>query len=70
MLAIDGLGRMFYVYPPLPFQLLPFIAAYSAIAEVPQQLWLEVMGLNNQRWKEQARAADEWRTARCNQHAW
>lgn len=59
LLAIDGLGWMFYLYPPLAYHLFPFIAAASALAEFPLQLWLIVMGVNAQRWKEQASAAGE-----------
>jgi Domain of unknown function (DUF4386) len=54
LLAIDGLGWATYMYPPLASYLFPFIAAASALAEIPLQLWLVVMGVNPQRWKEQA----------------
>ncbi len=54
LLAIDGLGWMTYLYPPLAYHLFPFIAAASALAELPLQLWLLVVGVNDQRWKEQA----------------
>jgi hypothetical protein len=50
---------MTYLYPPLAFHLFPVIAAASALAEIPLQVWLIVMGVNDQRWKEQARAAGE-----------
>jgi hypothetical protein len=58
LLAIDGLGWMIYLHPPLAIQLFPFIAAASALAEFPLQLWLLVFGVNAQRWKEQASAAE------------
>ena len=54
LLAIDGLGWAIYMYPPMANHLFPFIAAASALAEIPLQLWLVVMGVNPQRWKEQA----------------
>ncbi|HYN14741.1 MAG TPA: DUF4386 domain-containing protein [Terriglobales bacterium] len=57
LLAIDGLGWMIYLSPPLAIHLFPFIAGASALAEIPLQLWLIVMGVNEQRWKEQASAA-------------
>jgi Domain of unknown function (DUF4386) len=57
LLAIDGLGWMTYVYPPLASNLFPFIAAASALAEIPLQLWLAVMGVNADRWKDEARAS-------------
>jgi hypothetical protein len=57
LLAIDGLGWMTYVVPPFATHLFPFIAATSAVAELPLQLWLIIMGVNAQRWNEQAIAA-------------
>lgn len=63
LLVIDGLGWMMFLVPPFAFQLfIPYIAGASAIAEIPLQLWLIVMGVNAQRWREQASAAGEWRT--------
>jgi Domain of unknown function (DUF4386) len=59
LLAIDGLGWVTYVAPPLATHLFPFIAAASALAEIPLQLWLIVVGVNVQRWKKQASAAGE-----------
>jgi uncharacterized protein YhhL (DUF1145 family) len=56
LLTIDGLGWMIYAHPPLAIHLFPFIAAASGIAEIPLQLWLIIMGVNAQRWKEQATA--------------
>ena len=58
LLAIDGLGWMTFMVPPFAIRLFPFIAAASALAEIPLQLWLVVMGVNDQRWKEQASAAE------------
>jgi hypothetical protein len=58
LLAISGLGWVTYLYPPLAYYLfLPYIAAASALGEIPLELWLIVMGVNAQRWQEQARAA-------------
>lgn len=57
LLAISGLGWVTYLYPPLAHRVYPFIAAASAIGEIPLELWLIVMGVNTQRWKEQASAA-------------
>jgi hypothetical protein len=59
LLAIDGLGWMLYVSPPLAYHLFPFIATASAVSEIPLQLWLIIMGVNEQRWKEQARTTGE-----------
>jgi hypothetical protein len=57
LLAISGLGWVTYLYPPLAHRVYPFIAAASALGEIPLELWLIVMGVNAQRWKEQADAA-------------
>ncbi len=57
LVVISGLGWMTYLSPPLAHHLYAFITAASAIGEIPLELWLIVMGVNAQRWKEQARAA-------------
>jgi hypothetical protein len=58
LLAISGLGWMTYLSPPLAMRLFfPYIVAASAFGEIPLELWLIVMGVNAQRWKEQAGAA-------------
>ncbi len=59
LLAISGLAWVTYLYPPLAHRVYPFIAAASALGEIPLELWLIVMGVNVQRWKEQASAAVE-----------
>jgi hypothetical protein len=52
------LGFVTYLYPPLAYHLfIPYLAAASALGEIPLELWLIVMGVNAQRWKEQASAA-------------
>ena len=56
LLAISGLGWVTYLYPPLANYLWPYIAAASALGEIPLELWLIVMGLNAQKWFEQANA--------------
>jgi len=56
LLAIDGLGWMMYVYPPFAHAVFPVIAGASAVAELPLQIWLLMMGVNSERWKEQAGA--------------
>jgi hypothetical protein len=59
LLAIDGVGWVLFLSPPLAITLFPFIAAASGLAELPLMLWLLVKGVNPQRWKEQASAARE-----------
>jgi hypothetical protein len=58
LLAISGLGYVTFLYPPLAYHLFfPYITVASALGEIPLELWLIVMGVNAQRWKEQAIAA-------------
>jgi hypothetical protein len=57
LVMISGLGWVTYLYPPLANYLSLYIAAASALGEVPLELWLIVKGVNVQRWKEQASAA-------------
>jgi Domain of unknown function (DUF4386) len=58
LLAISGLGWVIYLYPPLAYHLfIPYIASASALGEIPLEFWLIVMGVNVERWKEQASAA-------------
>jgi Domain of unknown function (DUF4386) len=59
LLAISGLGWVTYLYPPVAYHLfMPYIAAASALGEIPLELWLIVMGVNEQRWKEASTAAE------------
>ena len=58
LLMISGLGWLIYLVPPLAVRLfMPYIAVASAIGEVPVELWLIVMAVNAERWKQQASAA-------------
>ena len=60
LLTISGLGYLTYLYPPLAYRLFfPYIAVAAALGEIPLELWLIVMGVNAQRWNEQASAARE-----------
>jgi hypothetical protein len=61
LVAISGLGWVTYLYPPLAYHLfIPYIAAASALGEIPLEFWPIVMGVNVQRWNEQASAAGAW----------
>jgi hypothetical protein len=58
LLAISGLAWTIYLWPPLADRLfMPYIAAASALGEIPLELWLLVMAVNAQRWENQVLAA-------------
>jgi hypothetical protein len=56
-MAIAGLGWLTFLSPPLANYLRPYILVLGILAELALMLWLLVMGVNVQRWKEQASAA-------------
>jgi hypothetical protein len=57
LMAIAGLGWLTYLSLPLVNYLSPYNLASALLAEGLLMLWLLVMGVNVQRWKEQASAA-------------
>jgi Domain of unknown function (DUF4386) len=57
LLTIAGLGWLTYLSLPLANYLSPYNLASALLAEGLVMLWLLVMGVNAQRWKEQAGAA-------------
>jgi uncharacterized protein DUF4386 len=57
LMAFAGLGWLAFLSPPLATYLSSYILVLGFIAELVLMLWLLVMGVNVQRWKEQARAA-------------
>ncbi len=66
LLAIEGLLYLTtsfakFLSPAIAARVFPYLAI-SGVAEVSLMLWLLVMGVNVQRWKEQASAAGEWRS--------
>ena len=68
-LAIDGvcyLANSFadFLAPEIAATVFAFLMV-SGLAQVFLCLWLLVMGVNDQRWKEQASAAAEWRSQRA-----
>jgi hypothetical protein len=63
LLAFGGLCYLFYSFayflsPEFAAHLVPYIQLPSGIGELSFCLWLLVAGVNTQRWKEQARAAE------------
>jgi len=57
LMAIAGLGWLTFLSPALATHLSPYVDILGFIAELLLMLWLLVMGVNVQRWKEQASAA-------------
>ena len=62
LMAFAGLGWLTFLSPPLANYLSPYIFVPGLLGEGALTLWLIVMGVNVQRWKEQAGATGEWRT--------
>jgi hypothetical protein len=59
---LGGLGWLSFLYPPFGYHLFPYIAALGLLGAGSLILWLLVFGVNEQRWKEQAGAAEERRS--------
>ncbi len=57
LVSVAGLAWTIYIVPPVAVQLFTFIAAASALGEIPLELWLIVRAVNEQKWKEQALTA-------------
>jgi hypothetical protein len=57
LLALTGVGYLTYLYPPLQHALSAYLPVSNLLGEGALTLWLLVVGVNAQRWKEQARAA-------------
>jgi hypothetical protein len=57
LMAIGGLGWLTYMSPPLVNYLSPYNLALGLLGQGSVMLWLLVMGVNEQRWNEQASVA-------------
>ena len=57
LMAISAPGWLVFLYPPLANYLLVPIEVTGFVAEAVLMLWLLAMGVNSQRWKEQAALA-------------
>ena len=57
LMALAGLGWLTFLSPPFANHLSPYNLILGFLAELSLCLWLLVMGVNVQRWKEQASAA-------------
>jgi len=56
-MALAGLGWLAFLSPTLPHYLSLSIEGLGIFAEASLMLWLIVVGVNAQRWKEQASPA-------------
>ena len=54
LIALAGLGWLTFLSPPLANELLIPLEVFGFVAEASLMLWLLVMGVNSQRWMEQA----------------
>jgi hypothetical protein len=57
LMAFAGLGWLTFLSNPLVNRLSPYNLASALLAELALMLWLLVMGVNVQRWQEQASTA-------------
>jgi hypothetical protein len=58
LMVLAGLGWLTFLSPSLAMHLSPYVDILGFVAELVLMLWLLVMGVNVQRWKEQAGAGD------------
>ena len=61
LMTFAGLGWLTFVSPSLANYLSPYNMFPGLLGEGMLTLWLLVKGVNVERWKEQANAAEEWR---------
>src|SRR5262249_1125560 len=65
LMAFASLSWLTFLSPPRAKYLSPYILAPGILGEGSLTLWLLVIGVYVQRWKEQASAAGEWRSQRA-----
>jgi uncharacterized protein DUF4386 len=53
---VSGVALLAFLSPPLGLRLFPYIAGIGFLGSVAMILWLLVVGVNEQRWREQASA--------------
>jgi hypothetical protein len=58
--VLGGLGWLTFLNQPLGYRLFPYIAVLGILGAVALIVWLLVFGVNEQRWKEQAKLAVEY----------
>lgn len=58
--ALAGAGWLTFLSPPLGARLFPYVATFALVVSAVVILWFLVFGVDEERWKEQARTAREW----------
>jgi len=66
LMAFAGLAWLTFLSPPFANYMSPYNLAVGALGELSLTLWLLVMGVNPQRWKEQDGGAEERRSHAMN----
>jgi Domain of unknown function (DUF4386) len=56
--AIAGAGWLSFLHPPLGYHLFLYLAAFGLLGAIALIVWLLVFGVNEQKWNEQASAAE------------
>ena len=57
LMVLAGLSYVLFLSPPLARSLQPYILLFPGVGQISLTLWLLVIGVNIQRWQEQASAA-------------
>lgn len=57
LVALAGVGWLLFLWPPLANSLLTYLEILGILGELPLMLWLLVIGVNAQRWQDQASRA-------------
>ena len=64
LMVLGGLSYVLFLSPPLARSLQPYILVFPGVGQISLTLWLLAIGVNVQRWKEQASAAGNLRSQR------
>ena len=56
LMVLAGLSYVLFLSPPLVRSLQPYILVFPAVGQISLTLWLLVIGVKEQRWKQQASA--------------
>jgi|CZLA01.1.fsa_nt_gi hypothetical protein len=60
LMVLAGLSYVLFLSPELAWSLQPYILVFPGVGQISLCLWLLVIGVNAQRWREQASAAGNW----------